>query len=275
MPHPAPIPLAMPAKYQAETLLLEGPDAIAFAQSQFSSDVTGLAVGRWQFSAWLDAQGRVRALFHLARLNDQSLLLVLRGGHAEALADGLRRFVFRSKVKVAPLPTRAVGSSNAMEMFTVVQTDHDVVLGFGTHAWTIGKREDDAWRAEQIRLGWPWLPDEALDSLLPPALSLERLQAVAFDKGCYPGQEITARLHFRGGHKRHMHSVVLSSYVEPGTMLRAGQSDAALVLDCVRSEQENIALAVIGDAVSEDKQTIALSLDGEVVHVSLRERWPE
>src|SRR6185312_11690713 len=50
-------------------------------------------------------------------------------------------------------------------------------------------------RRAQILLGWPWLPASALDVLLPPALSLHRLQAVAIDKGCYPGQEIVARLH--------------------------------------------------------------------------------
>ena len=73
---------------QAETLLIEGPDALAFAHAQFSSNVQSLAIGAWQFSAWLNAQGRVRALFHLARLDEQRLLLLLRGGEAAALWIG-------------------------------------------------------------------------------------------------------------------------------------------------------------------------------------------
>jgi folate-binding Fe-S cluster repair protein YgfZ len=85
----------MPTPYPAETLLIEGPDAIAFAQAQFSSKVSSLATGHWQFSAWLDPQGRVRALFHLARLADDRLLLLLRGGSAAAVVDALQRFVFR------------------------------------------------------------------------------------------------------------------------------------------------------------------------------------
>ena len=51
----------MPISYSAQTLTIEGADAIAFAQAQFSSNLATLAVGHWQFSAWLDAQGLARA----------------------------------------------------------------------------------------------------------------------------------------------------------------------------------------------------------------------
>ena len=265
----------MRAKHQAETVRIEGPDAIAFAQSQFSSDVAGLSVGRWQFSAWLDAQGRVRALFHLARLSEHSLLLMLRGGRADALAEGLRRFVFRSKVRLEAMPAQALGTSDAMNLHEVQQTDAGIILGCGPHALSIGMHEDDDWRAEHIRMGWPWLPDEALDALLPPALSLERLQGIAFDKGCYPGQEIAARLHYRGGHKRHMHCVVLSQCVPPGNVLRDEQSEAVLILDCVHANESNMALAVVHDAVVECDEKPALSWNGECVEVAFQQRWPD
>ncbi|MGO4700337.1 CAF17-like 4Fe-4S cluster assembly/insertion protein YgfZ [Dyella sp. 2RAB6] len=264
----------MPATFQAETLFIEGADAIAFAQAQFSGNAADLAVGRWQFSAWLDAQGRVRALFQLARVSEHSLLLMLRGGRVEPLADALRRFVFRSKLTLQALPVRALGTSAAMESHTVEQRGDVVVLGCGTHSMTIGAREDDAWRAEQIHLGWPWLPDSALDSLLPPALSLERLQAVAFDKGCYPGQEIAARLHFRGGHKRHMHCVVLSQALPPGSVLRDAQSDVAVVLDNVLTNDAHSALAIINDALAEQAKSHALRWNEDIIDIELRERWP-
>ena len=271
---PAPIRPAMPAIFQAQTLLLEGDDAIAFAQAQFSGNAAELAVGRWQFSAWLDAQGRVRALFQLARLSEKSLLLLLRGGSAEPLADALRRFVFRAKVKLQVPPARTIGTGAAMESHTVQRHDDVVALGCGTHSMTIGAPEDDAWRAEQIHLGWPWLPDEALDALLPPALSLERLQAVAFDKGCYPGQEIAARLHFRGGHKRHMHCVVLSQALPAGSVLRDEQADVALILDNVATNDGHAALAIINDALAEQGKSHALRCDDAIIELQLRERWP-
>ena len=70
---------------------LAGNDALAFAQAQFSSDATALADGTWQWSAWLSAQGRVRAFFALLRIADDRLLLILRGGSASRLRDALAR----------------------------------------------------------------------------------------------------------------------------------------------------------------------------------------
>lgn len=264
----------MPAHYQAETLLIDGPDAVAFAQSQFSGNVAELAAGRWQFNAWLDAQGRVRALFHLARLDEQRLLLVLRGGRASPLADALRRFVFRSKVTLQALPPRTLGRADAAALHTIEAHGDTLVIGCGSHGLAIGAEEDDAWRAEQIHLGWPWLPDTTLDTLLPPALSLERMGAIAFDKGCYPGQEMAARLHYRGGHKRHMHCVVLSQSIEAGNVLRDGAQDVAIVLDNVFADSGYIGLAIVADTLAELGTNHALQCDNQNVDITLLERWP-
>lgn len=55
---------------------------------------------------------------------------------------------------------------------------------------------------------------------VPQALELERIGALSFDKGCYPGQEIAARLHFRGGNKRGLRAVVTGTLAPPpGTTL--------------------------------------------------------
>jgi folate-binding protein YgfZ len=50
----------------------------------------------------------------------------------------------------------------------------------------------------------------------PQALDLESIDAIRFDKGCYPGQEIAARLHFRGGNKRHLHRATAQGSIAVG-----------------------------------------------------------
>ncbi len=241
----------MPATHSAETLSIEGPDAIAFAHAQFSSNVSLLASGQWQFSAWLDPQGRVRALFHLARISDDRLVLLLRGGNAAAIADALRRFVFRSKVTLNALPSRRLSTGAALPLHVVQNEDDVLILGCGDHSLQIDDYSvedgDDRWRLFQCRNGWPWLPESALNELLPAALSLQRLHAVAIDKGCYPGQEIVARLHFRGGHKRHLHSVELSQSTDGDDVLRTGGRDVGRLLDIVASDTGIEALAVLSD----------------------------
>jgi hypothetical protein len=249
----------MPIFHDAEVLSIAGPDAVAFAQAQFTCDAAALPVGRWQFGAWLDAQGRVRALFHLARPADDRLLLLLRGGRAASLAEALRRYVFRSRLSLDALPARRVGRGPALAPHAFAGDEEAFALGCGDYGMQVSAQaagDDEGLRLAQIRAGWPWLPDPALDALLPAALALERLGAVAFDKGCYPGQEIVARLHYRGGHKWRLYRVALPRPAEAGAALWSDGREAGRLLDTVATADGAEALAVIGDAFREaDVQT--------------------
>lgn len=258
-----------------ETLLIEGPDALDFAHAQFSSDVHSLATGAWQFSAWLNAQGRVRALFHLVRLDEQRLLLLLRGGDAHALGDALRRYVFRSRLTISASPWRILSTAAALPLHEARATPEGVVLGGGTHALHLSAEGegDTAWRHAQLQLGWPWLPTSTLETLLPPALSLHRLHAVAVDKGCYPGQEIVARLHWRGGHKRHLCNVELARAATPGDALLREGNDVGVLLDVVAGETRIDALAVLNDdTASAHMDNTELRLDDGLA-LRLRHQW--
>ncbi|HEY8326867.1 MAG TPA: folate-binding protein [Rhodanobacter sp.] len=266
----------MPTYHPAETLLIEGPDATTFAHAQFSSAVSSLATGQWQLSAWLDPQGRVRALFHLARLADDRYLLLLRGGVAAAMADALRRFVFRSKVSVTAQPPRTLATGPSLPLNTVMNDGATVSFGCDTYSLriTLSGNDDDAWRLPQLRAGWPWLPTQLLNQLLPPALSLQRLHAVAIDKGCYPGQEIVARLHFRGGHKRHLHRVTLSQAANAGDVLRSDGREVGCVLEAITTDDGIEALVVLSDDVAAQASGMhAHALDDNFV-MGLVTSWP-
>ncbi len=205
------------APHEAAVVHLHGADAERFAHAQFASDVRALPLQRWQWSAWLDVQGRVRVLLQLARIADTRFLALLRGGDAHTLATALGRFLLRDKLQLTAQKMRLLPGA-ALAMNQVQLQDHAIALGMDTHSWMLSDAQadpaplsniiEDASRAtawlHELRAGWPWLPDAALDALLPPALGLEHLGAVRFDKGCYPGQEIAARLHFRGGNKREL-----------------------------------------------------------------------
>jgi folate-binding protein YgfZ len=266
----------MPTSLTAQAVLIEGPDAVAFAHSQFTSQVTALAIGRWQFSSWLDAQGRVRNLFHLMRLSDERLLLLLRGGDAISCMESLRRFVFRSHVKLSALKASLAGA-DAMPLHAVTVQDDVIQFGCATHSMLFGANVhgDDAWQLQQLREGWAWLPDNALSELLPPALSLHRLGAIALDKGCYPGQEIVARLHYRGGNKRHLHRVALSRQLADGSLLQRENREFVRLLNVVASAEQVEALAVIGDeAIGYFGQPPEKKRSDEDVDVSLLSTWP-
>jgi folate-binding protein YgfZ len=275
MPHfmtMTPIPSAS-TRTDVHSIAIEGADAIAFAQSQFSSDVGSLQSGAWQFSAWLDPQGRVRSLFHLARLSDDRLLLILRGGDATDMSNALRRFVFRSKVSITPRTGLTLTDAPALPVHTLAFEDEDLVLGCGDHSVRLSamREGDSSWRLLQVRAGWPWLPDALQGALLAPSLSLMRLQAASLDKGCYPGQEIVARLHYRGGNKRHMHSVVLSQWTACGTILKTADDVTIQLLNVATGDAAVEALAVIPDDASHNASDSLISHNG--LSIEIRKTW--
>ena len=258
----------------AQTITLTGADAIAFAQAQFSADACQLEPGRWQWSAWLSAKGRVRALMQVARIADDELLLLLRGGDATALAHELRRFVFRSKVAITPLPVRTIVDAQAMDDGMVIVDGDLTTFGFGTYAFAVGNTvASQAWRAHAIGAGHPWLDDGHLGQLLPPSLSLERLHGVSFTKGCFPGQEIVARLHHLGGNKQHLYSVRVDAPLTDALALTNDGKHVGVVLNGVQSDAGWIALTVLHEEFRQcvGKGSIALN-DGTVI-LTLEQAW--
>jgi folate-binding protein YgfZ len=204
----------------AELLAFSGADALSFAQAQFTSDVSALAPGRWQWSAWLDAQGRVRHFFLLMRAEPERLLAWLPLGGAEAMREALARYVFRAKVALAATTHWNLHAASEDEFDAEVgaqeivphrggyafrQPAQRIAVVAPSSASAVDAAASDRWRADDVAAALPLLAPALAGEFVPQALGLERLDAIRFDKGCYPGQEIAARLHFRGGNKRTLH----------------------------------------------------------------------
>lgn len=261
---------------RAQTITIEGPDAVAFAQTQFASKVTSLTIGHWQFSAWLNPQGRVRVWFHLARLAEDRLLLLLRGGDAAALVESLNGFRFRSKLTLDADDNRELATGPAMPLFDLDTQSERMTIGCGTHRMELVDpgNGDELWRVPQLREGWPWLSNDALEHWLPPALSLQRLQAVVTDKGCYPGQEIVARMHYRNAHKQHLHRVTLSQPAAAGHVLRMNGNELGRLVNVVIAPTGIEALAVLRDDAFAVDSAAALGPFDDFPAIQPLQRWP-
>jgi folate-binding protein YgfZ len=265
--------LPMPSR-TTRSITLTGPDAASFANAQFSSDVLALPRGRWQWSGWLDPKGRVRALLQIARPDDERFVVIPRGGDGEAIANDLRRFVFRSKVKITVSDVLHTSDGDALDDMHVREDESGAIrFGEGHASLRFGDAKvdnakvdssNDAWIARHITNGYAWLPDGAIDTLLPPALSMERLSAVSFNKGCFPGQEIAARLHYLGGHKKHLHTVTTDGTLAEGHSLRVDGNTVGIVLMCHASAPKPISLVVLDDAAV---QADTLEIEGMRLHI--------
>lgn len=246
----------------AEILTLEGPDAVAFAHAQLASDVRALDTGTWQWSAWLDPQGRVRALLQLMRPQEEQLVALLRGGTAAAMAAALAPYVMRRQVNLTAQAPGALQDALPCATGTLQHEDNDMILGLGDYAMRItpdSARTAQAWRLQAILAGHPWLPDSALGTLLAPSLSLPELGATNLDKGCFPGQEIVARLHYRGGCKQHLRRITSDIRPWPGSTLSVDDTNVGMILDSAPAVDGNYqALAVMRDTVAGGKASARL-----------------
>lgn len=240
---------------------LRGPDAVAFAHAQFANDVQALAVGQWQWNAWLTAKGRVIAVFALLRQADDALLALLPDGDAEALATALGRFVFRRKLRITiedtllalgrlSLPEQARGATSAHDEAGVIELDMGgdglprtlrLVPAAAADAPAADPTLAQAWRAADLRLGLVRLAPSQREQWTPQQLGLDRLHAFSVKKGCYPGQEIVARTHFLGKAKRAVQLLELDATIAiDAPVQRDGQPFGSVV-----SVAGTLALAVL------------------------------
>jgi folate-binding protein YgfZ len=212
----------------AALVRIAGRDAIAFAHAQFTSDVRGLAEGAWQWSAWLDAHGRARAVCLLLRVAAEELLAWQPLGETATMTTSLARFVMRAAVRIEAIDATVESTGSDADAPGAGRIAHDdagwtLVLadGRGARLAPGDPRPADApalaqWRLRDVEARLPLLPAAMAGEWTPQALDLESIDAVRFDKGCYPGQEIAARLHFRGGNKRHLHRATAQGPVAVG-----------------------------------------------------------
>jgi len=249
-------------------LEITGADAVSFAHAQFSSDVRGLATGAWQWSTWLSPQGRVRALFHLLRAGDESLRLLIRGGDAETLRTELARYVLRAKVALRASDARVCASGLPAERALELPglPPRWLVVADAADAADESPEARERWRLADIRAGLPVLAQNLRDQLLPQWLGLDRLGAVSVAKGCYPGQEIMSRLHFKGGNKRSLYRIEFLGTAAPGTALNA-PGDAAsgpIVMSARREDGRTEALACLTDIAADAPLRSAVPDIGEI-----------
>ena len=192
-------------------LALAGADRVAFLQGLVSNDVTEAVAGRAVWAALLTPQGKWLADFFILAAPDR-LLLDVDAAQAEDLLRRLARYRLRAAVTLSACPDWAVYA---------------------------------AWDRHRLALG---LPDGARDLEADKSVLLEagfdELHGVSWTKGCYMGQELTARTRYRGLVKRRLVPVAIAGPAPaPGApILRA---DTGAEAGTMRSARDGAGLALL------------------------------
>jgi len=180
---------------EIDTLKVTGADAFEFLQGQLTNDLRRLESEPEILAAWCSPKGRV-IWFGTVRRSDDGYALSIIAGMGDALVRRLTLFRFRAKV------------------------DFEVVSD--------GQTLDETFLVEN---GIPWIGAAQAEQYTPHMLNLDLLDAVSFGKGCYTGQEIVARTHYKGATKRRALRFEASGPVAEGDKVQQDGRDVGDVLN--------------------------------------------
>jgi len=217
----------------------QGEEAATFLNNQLSNDVRQVDGTHSQLAAYCTAKGRILAIFRIFR-RDGHYLLQLPAPLQNSILERLRKYVLRAKVTLesADQELRGIGFSGPdapvilqgvfrslpdRDGACLTQDDVTVLRLSGVHprfacmaptptAITLWeklstkavKAGPGCWAWLDITAGLPTILPETSEAFVPQMVNLELLGGVSFDKGCYPGQEIVARMHYLGKPKQRM-----------------------------------------------------------------------
>ncbi|HEX2831149.1 MAG TPA: folate-binding protein [Burkholderiales bacterium] len=267
-----------------------GDDAVAFLHAQLTSDLAALKPGETQYSGYCSPKGRLLATFLVWRLEDE-VLLELPAALREPIQTRLARYVLRAKVKVTDAGERyrlfGVSGPNANAALIAafgaapgiahrsIETGGVRIAALPIERYVLLVSEDAAdavrerlasafpqagaaWPALDVEAGVPVVTAPAQEEYVPQMVNLDLVGGVSFNKGCYPGQEIVARMHYLGRLKQRMYRVRVPGLtrVAPGQTLfsaefGAEQSCGAILYAGACGDGGCEALAVIQKASAE------------------------
>ncbi len=249
-----------------------GADARTFLNGQLTNELGLVNATQHQLSAWCSAQGRALALFRVFQ-RDGDLYLQLPSSLREAILKRLRMFVLRAKVTfeivddelirfgiVGPnaerLAQKAIkdfsleigasvtrGTATLLRLpgihprFEIIAPPTEAISLWETLRADATPVASGAWYWHDIMTGIPNVFTETSDAFVPQMLNLELVGGVNFKKGCYPGQEIVARMQYLGRLKQRMYRAhVVGDVVAPGTPIFASGANGQSVGNVVDAQ---------------------------------------
>ena len=229
-----------------------GEDRVSFLQGLVSNDVEQVAPGHAVWAGLLTPQGKYLADFFILTGGD-TLLLDCERSQIPTLVPKLSRFRLRAKVTVAARDDLRVGAAwgDTAPASGIVAPDPRLPKAgwrrISAMPLAVNAYPHD-WDRHRLALA---LPDGTRDLEVDKTVLLEAgfddLGGISWTKGCYMGQELTARTKYRGLLKRRLVPVILApgtqdtDLPEPGTPVL----DDGVEVGTLRSSRDGIGLAVI------------------------------
>lgn len=286
------------AMTQHTLLELEGPDSFVFLQGQVTCDVRRLEEEPSVLGAHCNSKGRMVSSFRAAKIGEQKLGLRLRSDLLPEALSQLEKYIVFSKAKVRQSEAacitifgdyqsilqqlssgndgdmgtegliHSIANEDSLELWLDLSEEHAAknIQRFKDLSSSCVVAPPEYFDYRMILNGMAEVQGPSREMFIPQEFNYQLVDAVSFKKGCYTGQEIVARMQYRGKLKKHLYRLSFSSDEAPhiGDKLvdEAGKTQAELVA-CVYTNNSYQALAVANlSAVSNNRlQIVGKNLD--------------
>lgn len=207
-------------------LAIEGPDSIKFLQGQTTCNLDDLSETNALYGAFCNPKGRIKSTFMLIQINPQKILMLLDKSQCGYLQDELKIYIafFKADITDVTETFHIVGLLTQEEgikesVYSVSSADgnirvilpgntrREIILSEVSSQSTFDLPHDNEsaslsqWAIQDIQNGLVWTEEQTREKFLPHDINLPGLGGVSYEKGCYTGQEIIARMHYRGNPK--------------------------------------------------------------------------
>lgn len=261
--------LALTSLDDLTALSVRGADAVPFLQGQLSQDIETLAAQGAMMAGLHNPQGRCLAVPRLLSLGADHVLLVLPADVADAMRQHLSRYVLRAQAKIEDAgaawrvygvtgPDAEAAASTRLHMPIDAEGLRQLIVAPRGEPLPEGEAVDrDTWRLDDIADGIPEIGKSTSGLWIAQMLNLDLLGAISFQKGCYTGQEVIARAHYRGQVKRRMQRFLTEADLPllPGERVTLEDGRPAQIVMAAPSPaggQEFLAVTTTAAAVAED-----------------------
>ncbi|WP_075879306.1 YgfZ/GcvT domain-containing protein [Vreelandella massiliensis] len=275
---------------------VKGEDAEKFLQGQTSAHVA-LANGDFApLTCFCTPKGRMLANAQLLRLKDDHFRLVLSNSLVEPLIGHLKKFAafYRAELSApsaitlfgaAPQDAHTLADALNLSLPAIAwqqQSDEqgNTALCYPAPAgdeegfrwlFILSDAESERfhpqakahhWQLADIHRGLAWIEADQQEQYLPQMLNWEALGGISFKKGCYTGQEVVARAHFRGQVKKRLARCIVegSPVIEHGASISnaAEKTVGEVVTSAPHDNGQTELLAVINTKALEEENTLTL-----------------
>ncbi len=211
-------------------LSLSGPDVRTFLQGLLTADMRRVTPDAPTYALLLSPQGKfLHEMFVLE--HDGQFLIDTVAERAEELRKRFMMYRLRAKVEIAASPLRVWalwGEGDAPASSLCIADPRLAALGYRLYAEHAPDAAEGDYNAHRLALAVPNEQDLLIDKSLPLEWGMDALNAIRFDKGCYVGQEVTARMHHRAVMRHYVHAVETDAPALPpaGTPVMLGEQVA-------------------------------------------------